>query len=325
MLSLYCYSKAKFAIILLFTGLLSFGSIAMAKPSWKDDSSTEQPTNKPGKGGGKNNTTTPTSDITITKHPTSITVISGEKATFMISASSSNGQELIYQWHLNGTILNDANTANYSIESTSLLDQGEYSVSVSTPDVTKTSHAFLTVESTPEPVTPVEISLHPVSQTSYIQENLTLNVSATGTGILYYQWRKNGVPLSGSNQSYLNFESLSLNDSAQYDVVISNEAGSVTSNSSTLTVNPLASIALSWDTPTAREDGSALALNEIDSYKVYISYEGDSFEDTLSVPATLNNIELADMPPGSYQLAIATTDTTGITGNKSETVTLIIN
>jgi len=116
-----------------------------------------------------------------------------------------------------------------------------------------------------------------------------------------------------------------LNDSAQYDVVVSNEAGSVTSNSATLTVNPFASIALSWDTPTAREDGSALPLNEIDSYKVYISYEGDSFEDTLSVPASLNNIELADMPPGNYQLAIATTDSTGITGNKSETVTVIIN
>jgi len=299
--------------------------MATAKPSWKDGSSTEQPNKGSGKGGGKNKTQTPISDITIIEHPISLSIMSGEKATFVVSASSSDGQEIIYQWHLNGSSINNANTASFSIEVSSLSDQGEYSVSLSTPDVTKTTQATLSIEAAPEPVIAIEISLHPVSQTAYIQENLTLNVSATGSGTLSYQWRKNGVLLAGKNQSYLNFESLSLNDSAQYDAIISNEAGSVTSKAATLTVNTFATIALTWSTPTARDDDSVLELNEIDSYNIYTSYDGDSIENIIKIPATQNNIEFNDMPPGNYQISIATTDTTGATGNRSEPVTFIIN
>jgi hypothetical protein len=299
--------------------------VVTAKPSWKDGGSTDNLTQGPGKGGGKNKTPTPISDITIIEHPISLSIMSGEKASFVISASSSDGQEIIYQWYLNGSIIYGANAATFSIEAVSLADQGEYSISLSTADITKTSQASLSVEATTDPVIAVEISLHPVSQAAYIQENYTLNVSATGSGTLSYQWRKNGVSLSEQIHSYLNFDSLSLNDSAQYDVVISNEAGSVTSNVATLTVKPLPTIALTWDTPSAREDGSELALNEIDSYNIYISYEGGSFEETIKIPATLNNIEFNDMPPGNYQLAIATTDTTGATGSRSETIMLIIN
>jgi hypothetical protein len=215
MLSLHSFSNSKLAIIFLCVGLLSFGSIATAKPSWKDDSSTEQPTKGSGKGGGKNKTTTPISDITIIEHPVSLSIVSGEKATFIVSANSSDGQEIIYQWYLNGSIINNEIANSFSIETSSLSDQGEYSVSLSTPDVTKTTQASLSVAATPDPVIAVEISLHPVSQTAYIQENFTLNVSATGSGTLGYQWRKNGVSLSGQTQSYLNFASLSLDDTAQ--------------------------------------------------------------------------------------------------------------
>ena len=49
------------------------------------------------------------------------------------------------------------------------------------------------------------------------------------------------------------------------------------------------------------------------------------FEETIKIPATLNNIEFSDMLPGNYQLAIATTDTTGTTGRRSEALMLIIN
>jgi len=116
-----------------------------------------------------------------------------------------------------------------------------------------------------------------------------------------------------------------LNDSAQYDAIISNEAGSVTSKAATLTVNTFATIALTWSTPTARDDDSVLELNEIDSYNIYTSYDGDSIENIIKIPATQNNIEFNDMPPGNYQISIATTDTTGATGNRSEPVTFIIN
>ena len=97
MLSLHSCSNSKFAIIFLFVGLLSFGSMVTAKPSWKDGGSTEQPTKGSGKGGGKNKTATTISDITIIEHPISLSIMSGEKATFIVSANSSDGQEIIYR------------------------------------------------------------------------------------------------------------------------------------------------------------------------------------------------------------------------------------
>jgi len=327
MLSLQSFPNVKYSILLLLISLLSFGSIATAKPSWKDEGSTDQPTKGSGKGGGKNKTQTPVSDISITEHPISQSIMDGEQALFSVAANSSDGQEITFQWHFNGSQISGANSASFSINASNLSDQGEYSVSLSTTDVTKTTQASLYVEAIPEPepVVAVEVSLHPMSQAAYIQESITLNVSATGSGTLSYQWRKNGAALSGQIQSYLNFANLSLDDAAQYDVVISNEAGSVVSNIANVTVNPLASISLAWNTPSSRDDGSVLSIDEIDSYNIYISYDGDSYEETISIPATMNNVELSDMLRGNYQLAIATIDVEGITGSRSEAIQVTIN
>ena len=325
MLPLQSFYHCKLSVIFVLIGLLSFGSLATAKPSWKDDSSTEQPSKGSGKGGKKNQTQTPVSDITITEHPTSLSILDGDSALFTVYASSSDGQEINYQWFFNGTSIGGATTASYAIESSSLSDQGEYSVSLSTSDINKTTQASLSIEAAPEPVIAVEISLQPFSQAAYINESLTLNVSATGSGTISYQWRKNGTPLLGKTSSYLDFASLRLEDNAQYDVIISNEAGSVISNIASVTVNPLTTISLTWDTPSSRDDGSALSLDDIASYNIYLSYEGDNFEETISVPGTLKTVELSDMVRGNYQLAVATTDTSGVTGSRSETVEIIIN
>jgi hypothetical protein len=325
LLSFRTYFSSKITIIFLTFGLLALSSTGIAKPSWKDEGSSEQSNKGSGKGGGKNKTQTPVSDITIIDHPSSLSIMAGDSATFSVSANSSDGQAIIYQWHLNGSIIVGENTSSLLIEDASLSDQGEYSLSLNTPDVTKTTQAFLSVEEKPEPIIAVNISLHPVSQSAYIQEDLTLNVSATGSGAITYQWRKDGVALSGENQSYLNFSSLSLSDNALYDVIVSNEAGSVTSSAATLTVKEFSSIALSWETPAAREDSTQLNLNEIDSYVIYLSYDVDSPEETITIPATLNSIVFDDMPPGDYQLAIATTDVSGLTGERSEKILLSIN
>jgi len=326
MLSLSPPLNSKLSIIFLsLVFLLSHGSLATAKPSWKNDESTEQPTKGSGKGGGKNKAQPTISDITITETPVSLSVNVGDTATFLVSAISSDGQDISYQWYFDGLEIMDANSDSYPIESASLDDQGEYSVSLSTADVTKTTQALLTVNVIAEPVVDIEISLQPVPQTVYVQDSLTLNVSATGSGSLNYQWRKNGIEIIGETQSYLNFSSINLNDGAQYDVIISNETGAHISNIATITVRPLATMSLSWEAPSTREDGSSLSAAEIDSYAIYLSYEGDSNEDVIMVSGALNNINLSEMFPGNYQFAIATTDISGNIGSRSETILVTIN
>lgn len=67
-------------------------------------------------------------------------------------------------------------------------------------------------------------------------------MAATGVGTLTYQWQKNGVNIingghySGATTSTLAITGASSSDSGQYRCMVSNEYGSVESNSATLTV-----------------------------------------------------------------------------------------
>lgn len=80
---------------------------------------------------------------------------------------------------------------------------------------------------------PVIIS-QPSATLTYFRHALQLSVYATSNaGTLIYQWRRNGVPLPGgltlsSNATII--ESFLTSDAGDYDVVVSNSAGSVISN-----------------------------------------------------------------------------------------------
>lgn len=82
------------------------------------------------------------------------------------------------------------------------------------------------------------ISTQPANQTVAVGQTATFTVAATGTAPLTYQWQKGGTNISGANgASYTTPATTSADSGSKFDVVISNTAGSVTSNSATLTVN----------------------------------------------------------------------------------------
>ena len=88
------------------------------------------------------------------------------------------------------------------------------------------------------------ISVQPANVTVTQPNSATFSVTASGTTPLSYQWRRNGVAISGAiSSSYvLNPTSAATDNGAQYSVVVSNIAGNVTSTSATLTVNVMPSI-----------------------------------------------------------------------------------
>jgi hypothetical protein len=62
-------------------------------------------------------------------------------------------------------------------------------------------------------------------------------VKATGTAPLSYQWRKNGANIAGATSaSYTTPATTAADNGTLFSVVVSNSAGSVTSNNATLTV-----------------------------------------------------------------------------------------
>jgi hypothetical protein len=85
------------------------------------------------------------------------------------------------------------------------------------------------------------ITTQPASQTVTAGQTATFSVAATGTAPLMYQWKKNNVAISGANSSgYTTPATASSDDGAQFSVAVSNTAGSVSSNTATLTVSAAA-------------------------------------------------------------------------------------
>jgi hypothetical protein len=72
-------------------------------------------------------------------------------------------------------------------------------------------------------------------------DTASFSVGAAGGNPLTYQWQKNGVAIAGAvSASYVTAVLTLADANAQYRVVVSNPAGSVTSAVATVTVNPVA-------------------------------------------------------------------------------------
>jgi len=82
------------------------------------------------------------------------------------------------------------------------------------------------------------ISTQPANQSVSAGQTATFSVAASGTAPLAYQWQMNGADISGAiSASYTTPVTITANSGEQFRVMVSNSAGSVTSNSATLTVN----------------------------------------------------------------------------------------
>lgn len=86
--------------------------------------------------------------------------------------------------------------------------------------------------------TPPVIEQQPANVTVSQPNAASFTVVASGTTPLSYQWRRNGVNISGAtNATYILSPTSTADSGAQFDVIVSNAYGSVTSQTATLTVN----------------------------------------------------------------------------------------
>jgi Immunoglobulin domain len=91
----------------------------------------------------------------------------------------------------------------------------------------------------PGTMTPASIVGQPASQSVAVGQSATFTVSAAGTAPLAYQWRKNATNISGATSAnYVTPVASSSDNGAKFDVLVSNPAGTATSNPATLTVTP---------------------------------------------------------------------------------------
>jgi Bacterial Ig domain/Putative Ig domain/Immunoglobulin domain/Right handed beta helix region len=93
------------------------------------------------------------------------------------------------------------------------------------------------------PVAPIapSIATQPTNQTVTAGQTATFTVMANGTAPLTYQWQKNGTNIAGvTSASYTTSATTTSDSGSTFDVVVSNSAGTATSNPATLTVNTAA-------------------------------------------------------------------------------------
>jgi hypothetical protein len=88
----------------------------------------------------------------------------------------------------------------------------------------------------PPPVAPT-ITMQPGNQSVTAGQTATFTVAATGTTPMTYQWQKNGSAISGAMSSaYTTPVTTTSDNAAQFNVVVTNSAGSATSSAAILAV-----------------------------------------------------------------------------------------
>jgi subtilisin family serine protease len=156
-----------------------------------------------------------------TQHPIDQTANAGETVTFNGAA---NPRNVTYQWRKDGTPIIGATSATIMVTNLNTTKIGVYTLIASNAQGIAASHgARLTVRQAPT------ILQQPRSITAVPGADVVLEVTASGTEPISYQWHKDGIPLSGTTGRRLFLASVGVSQTGTYTVKVFNPAGSATS------------------------------------------------------------------------------------------------
>ncbi len=141
------------------------------------------------------------------------------------------------------------------------------------------------------------VLLVPITQTVNDGDAVTLSVSATGTAPLAYQWLRNGSAIAGATNSLLNLASASLENSGNYAAVVSNAAGSVTSQVAVVTVLAVAPIIIVQPASVSVDDGSNAVFSVTATGTLPLSYRWKR-DSTTVAGGTNATLALSNVVPG---------------------------
>jgi len=160
--------------------------------------------------------------VIITRSPQSRNATIGSSVDLSVIATGFGA--LQYQWLFNGLPIATATNSTLALSNVQLASAGSYVAVVSNTLGAATSDiAVLKVDEPPFITTP------PQSVTVVPAANASFSVVSGGTAPLSYQWRKAGEPLPGQIFPTLTLPRVTADDAGEYDVVVSNAAGTITS------------------------------------------------------------------------------------------------
>jgi hypothetical protein len=282
--------------------LLTFASATLADAG----SYTLVATNSQGSVTSNAATLTVTAVPAITTQPTSRTVAVGSQASFTTVVTGFPTPTL--QWFRNSVAIPGATSELFALASAALADAGTYTLVATNPQGTATSNAA-TLTVTGGAISPPSLSAQPANIAQVVGTAASLSVVASGSPT--FQWRKNGANIPGATAATLSFASLAAADTASYDVVLTNAAGSVTSNAATVVVaTPLTAVLRNLSVRTTLSANQILfvGVNMSGAGKdVLVRAAGPSLG-ALGVPGTMVDPRLAVFTTASPPVQIAQND-----------------
>jgi alpha-tubulin suppressor-like RCC1 family protein len=259
-------------------------------------------------------------DPGIATQPAGSTNLYGTTASFSVIASGSS--PLRYQWRKNGTDLvnggniSGATTPTLTVSSVQPSDAASYTVLVRNHKGSIVSVvAYLRVITTPE------ITRQPLSRNKWMGQNVSLTMSGRGATPLNYRWLKDatGAPLSeparfltdggkisGATTPTLTLSNLSFPEAGDYQAVLSNVWGSVTSAPAHLAVSTARGHVVAWGGNDYGQTNVPSGLTNvvmIDAggyHSMALKSDGTVVEwgDSQWIPASQNNVAALDGSQG---------------------------
>jgi uncharacterized repeat protein (TIGR01451 family) len=169
--------------------------------------------------------------VGIVTQPASQFVVEGQMAAFNVGVTGTPPYS--FQWYRDGAVITGATNASYTTAPVTSGDAGAQFVVVVANDcnsVTSSPPAALQLLDAPT------ITTQPASLTITNGDPASFTVVASSPVTPTYQWRFNGGNLSGQTNATLTLGSATAANAGNYDVVVANGSGSVTSTVAVLTV-----------------------------------------------------------------------------------------
>lgn len=156
-----------------------------------------------------------------------------EFGSAILSVQASGRPTPDYQWYKDGEPIQGANTPYYALYQLSSEDAGSYTVRVrNAAGEAESEEARVSIQHVEAPF--IKAGPHDTTAVEGSSAYLAADVENAGSG--WYVWLKDGKPFSTTDKDTLFFQSVSLSDSGNYQLVMSNLAGTDTSGIASLRV-----------------------------------------------------------------------------------------
>lgn len=251
----------------------------------------------------------------ILTHPLTQAFNAGAVVTLTVTASGSS--PFTYQWYKDNAAISGATASTYTLASAQASDAGGYKVVVTNALGTATSNiATLSLN------VPVTITLQPVGASVASGASFTLRVAASGTAPITYQWKKDGASISGATTASYTVASAASSHAGSYTVVVTNPAGSVTSNPAVISVGSAPTI-VTHPLTQGFNSGSSVSLTVSATGLAPLSYQwyknNTAISGATSATYTIASAQASDA--GSFKVTV----TNAIGTVTSNTAVLALN